>query len=352
MTQVAIIGAGPYGLAAAAQLRSVGVETQVFGETMTFWDHQMPAGMLLRSYWTASHIGSRDGSLSLDAYQAASSPIPTPIPLERFVDYGRWFGQAVAPDVDDRRIERIERQDGGFRLLTQSGDAVRAQRVIVAAGIANFARRPREFDGIGRELASHSSEHSDLAPFEGKQVIVVGCGQSALESAALLHEAGAQVEVLARAGTIHWLRVGSGSKLHAVLHSPKNPLGPLMFPPSDVGPPGINLLVDRPPLFKAVPTRSLRGKIARRAIRPAGSGWLRARLQSVPINTGLLAVAAQPVGDRLRIRVSDGTTREVDHALLATGYAVDIAKYPFLSPELLRGISTIEGYPRLNAGFE
>jgi cation diffusion facilitator CzcD-associated flavoprotein CzcO len=47
-TDVAIIGAGPHGLAAAAHLRRAGVATHIFGEPMSFWQG-MPAGLLLRT---------------------------------------------------------------------------------------------------------------------------------------------------------------------------------------------------------------------------------------------------------------------------------------------------------------
>src|SRR5262249_44481111 len=121
---------------------------------------------------------------------------------------------------------------------------------------------------------------------------------------------------------------------------------------SDIGPPGLNFLVDKPTLFKKIPTRALQGKAARRAIRPAGSGWLRDRLATVPLTMGTTVTAATPADGRLRLRLSDGTTRAVDHALLATGYAVDVARYPFLTPELLRSLKRIEGYPFLSRGFE
>ena len=50
--------------------------------------------------------------------------------------------------------------------------------------------------------------------------------------------------------------------------------------------------------------------------------------------------------------LDDGSAREVDHVMMATGYQVDIARYPFLDPGLLRAIKRAGGYPRLNAGFE
>jgi pyridine nucleotide-disulfide oxidoreductase len=350
---VVIIGAGPYGLAAAAHLRAAGVEARVFGEAMAFWARQMPAGMLLRSYWDASHIADPARDLTLDAYDAAAPlPVPRPVPLDRFVAYGRWFGRHIVPDLDTRRITHVEREAHGFRLETEDGESIRAGRVVVATGIAAFTRRPKPFAGIAPELASHTADCADFSRFAGRHVAVIGGGQSALESAALLHEAGAHVEVIARAAEIHWLRYGSGSKLHAALHSNKNPLKSLLYPASDIGPPGLNYLVDKPTLFMKIPTRALRGRAARRAIRPAGSGWLRPRLRDVPLTMGVSVVAAKAAHDRLRLALSDGTIRAVDHALLATGYAVDVARYPFLTPQLLRGLDRIAGYPRLNAGFE
>src|SRR4249919_1637229 len=98
---VVIVGAGPYGLAAAAHLRALdGVDVRIFGDAMSFW-RGMPRGMLLRSRWEASHIAYPSGPLTLDAYQAESGEsFGAPIPLEHFVEYGRWVQERVAPDVD------------------------------------------------------------------------------------------------------------------------------------------------------------------------------------------------------------------------------------------------------------
>jgi hypothetical protein len=50
--------------------------------------------------------------------------------------------------------------------------------------------------------------------------------------------------------------------------------------------------------------------------------------------------------------LSDGTKRQVDHVLLATGYRVDIARYPFLSRELLQMVHRVAGHPQLDTGFQ
>src|SRR5277367_2078648 len=103
--QVIVIGAGPYGLSAAAYLRAAGVETRVFGEPMSFWQKQMPAGMCLRSNWGASHIADPRQELTLDAYcSQTNNHISNPIPLDRFVDYGRWYQAHAAPDLEVRQV--------------------------------------------------------------------------------------------------------------------------------------------------------------------------------------------------------------------------------------------------------
>src|SRR5260370_358242 len=63
---------------------------------------------------------------------------------------------------------------------------------------------PKPLSALPASACTHSSAHTDLAAFRGQEVVVVGAGQSALESAALLHENGATVQVLARKGVISW----------------------------------------------------------------------------------------------------------------------------------------------------
>ena len=208
VTEVAVVGAGPYGLAVAAALRNSGVDHRVIGDPMSFW-RQMPQGMLLRSNWTATCMVDYRGPLSLDAYcKATGSRIDRPIPLERFIQYGNWVQQRVAPDVDRRMVARVEADGAGFRLALDDGEELRAARVVVAGGIAPFARRPPQLAALPPDHASHTSEHRTFSRFAGRQVLVVGGGQSALESAALLHEAGASVEVLVRQDHINWLHGG------------------------------------------------------------------------------------------------------------------------------------------------
>lgn len=347
---VAIVGAGPYGLAAASHLRTIrGLDVRVFGEPMAFWDGNMPEGMLLRSNWSATQISSPDGLLSLEAYQSESNDLfSTPVPLASFVGYGRWFQRHAVPDVDPRQVSLVERDGDTFHVRLVDGKTITAGRVLVCAGIGNFARRPPECQHLPPELTTHTSEHRLLRGFAGKSVLVIGGGQSALESAALLYEAGADVEVICREKIIRWLQGRVSKALHFQLGSFTKRL---LYAPTDVGPAAVSQLVARPRLLRCWP-KSLQEKIRRRCVRPAGARWLVERLRNVPIRTGQSLIWTKEQQGRVRVRLSDGTDRSVDHLLVGTGYRVEIERYHFLAQALLRDVEREDGYPLLTTGLE
>jgi FAD-dependent urate hydroxylase len=341
---VAVLGAGPHGLSATAHMRRARVDVAVVGDPMSFW-RTMPKGMLLRSNWTATSIAEHEGPLSLDAYCSATGrEVPRPVPLDSFIEYGTWVQEQVAPDVVVRHVDRLTRDDDTFALHFRDGGVLRARRLVVAGGIAPFARRPRLSEDLPRDLASHTGDHDDLSRLSGRRVLVVGGGQSALESAALLHEAGADVEVVVRRPHIIWLR---GGKYQRRLGR----YAPLVYAPTDVGPMGLSRLVAAPNLFRRLP-RGIQDPAAYRSIRPAGALWLRSRLADVPIRLGTSVDEARPAGGSVRVRLSDGDSLTVDHVLFGTGYRVDVARYPFLDAELVRRIRLVDGYPVLGAGLE
>jgi hypothetical protein len=312
---------------------------------MSFWESRMPAGMFLRSSWEASHIADPNRELTLDAYRSASgNHLGSPVPLDRFVDYGLWFQRKLVPHVERRTVTRIEASGRGFQLALADGETFRCRRVVVAVGIGAFASRPSEFDNIPSELASHSAGHRDLSRFQKKRVVVIGGGQSALESAALLHEAGAEVEVIARQQALRW--VGLHSWLHHL-----GPISKCLYSSRDVGPAGVSRLVSLPRLFRRFP-RGFQDRASYRSIRPAGSSWLRPRLVNVPISLGRKVTSASVAGSQLRLHLDDGSDRLVDHALLATGFRVDASKYGFLSAPLKSRLETANGYPVLKQGLE
>jgi len=342
---VAILGAGPYGLAAANYLGNAGIETRVFGKPMSSWLENMPAGMRLRSRRRSSHIADPDLALSIDDWAAATGASSVePMPLEDFYAYGRWYQEQAVPDVENRRVEGISIATGGFTLNFDVGEPLSAKRVVVAAGISPFAYKPELFRELPGQLVSHSAHHSDLGVFSGKDVMVLGAGQSALESAALLHESGAKPTIVARTPHLRWLpphdRPDRGARIDDAL-----------LPPTDVGGKVTGWLAAAPGGCRRLP-EDIRAWVLARCTAPIGADWLRSRLEDVPVELGRTPTAIEGAGGRIAVILDDGRSLDFDHVLLCTGYRVDVRRYGFLSPDLVARLELVDGSPRLGPGLE
>ncbi|KOT99906.1 oxidoreductase [Streptomyces rimosus subsp. pseudoverticillatus] len=354
-TPVAVIGAGPYGLSTAAHLRARGVPVRVFGRPMVSWREHMPAGMLLKSTPMASSIDTPQAGHSLHDFCDAVGERRYEsdwdiIPVETFVRYGDWFQQRLVPDLEQVRVVSADRRAGGFEVKLDSGEQFRARAVVVATGLTGFARLPRELaaavpDGPSPTgPVSHSSQHHDLSVFAGRDVVVIGAGQSALESAVLLAENGARsVRIVARGRTA----VGFGAppdrqpKLR-----PRTPFGNAW---------SLYAFTYYAGGFRHLPAPARR-YLVRRVLGPLGAWWLRERFVGrVQVTAGRQVVRARVEDGRpvLTLRGPDGRTGELaaDHVLAATGYQVDLAAMDFLGQGLRTGVVVSGGGPRLDAGF-
>jgi len=301
--------------------------------------------MLLRSDWGASQLWDPKHEFSLETYQAETGDrFSAPVPLDGFVRYGLWFQRKAVPNLDTRKIKVIEQDGSAFRVTLADGESFTTQRVVVAAGICPFARRLPEFANLPVELASHSSDNVPFSQFRGKNVAVVGGGQSALESAALLHESGANVELLIRGG--HPKYLGWRKKIKSL-----GPISMLAYSWTDVGPAGISNLVSIPSALRLLP-RGTQDYLRKRSIRPAGAGWLKTRLEPIKMTCNTSVTSAKPVGSQVHLTLNDGSQRTVDHVLMGTGYKIDVSRYNFLSPGIISKIKTTEGFPQLVNAFE
>lgn len=365
MCDVVIVGAGPYGLSAAAHLRDVnGLDVRIFGEPMSFWERHMPRDMLLRSWHPASHISDPQNRLSLDAFgrRDGHNGLLDPLPVADFTSYGHWFHDEAQVAADRRKVERIEPAPTGYNLTLADGEILQARRVVVATGIQPFANRPAVFENLPKSLVTHSSQQLEYSRFKGKEVLVIGGGQSALECAAFMRKAGGHVEILIRS------RMGAerARRAHAAVSRPDCPSNVtslssdllenfhhskrLLYGQGDVGPAGVSLIIQRPSLFRRLPRR-VKNWSDRRAIRPVFS------YRHVPADGQMpilerFVVHALVSGERVCVKLNDGLERKVDHVVLATGYRVNVALYSFLAPSLLQRLDLVNGYPRLNSGFE
>ena len=353
-----IIGAGPYGLSIASHLQARGVPTRIFGEIMGSWRLRMPAGMCLKSTPWASSLSAPDPGFTLADFQAATG-LPQlrddeVVPVEQFIRYGEWFAGQLEPAVEPAAVRRIERRGDGFGVTLDTGEDIEAGSVVAAHGLAGFAHVPAELAAASPDgpspagLVSHSSQHHQLAAFAGRQVAVIGAGQSALESAALLHEAGAGVQLIAREP----VRFGDAPadpdrQASRLLPEPRTPLGPSW---------GLYPFSYLPGGFRYLPER-VRLSLVRKVLGPLGAWWLEDRVAGqFPVHAGYRVEDVRPDGEQaaLRLLAADGRRLQVraDHVIAATGYRPDVATIGFLSPDLRARLQTRTGSPRLSASFE
>jgi FAD-dependent urate hydroxylase len=344
---VAIVGAGPYGLSAAAYLREIeGLDVCIFGKVMSFWRQCMPPRMLLRSVWRATHIAAPNDRLTLDEYvsQNGDRNLGEPIPLSAFVRYGQWFHDRVGAQGDERKVSRIERSSSGFQVSLEDGAWLQAERVLLATGIESHAYKPEEFRNLPRELVSHVSELRDYEAFRGKRVIVIGGAQSALEASVFLHDGGADVELLVRGE-----KTRPGSPVLQRLIDPK-PLK-FLYGRGGVGRAGISLLIQQPHLYSRF-SEGFRAKWDRKSTKLGFSYRLVPTMNGTPIHYGRCVERASVRGDRVALRLRDGSERTADHVVLGTGYRVDTTRCSLLSPRIFGELKVVNGYPVLDAGLE
>jgi thioredoxin reductase len=349
---VIIIGAGPYGLSIAAHLDSLGIAFKIFGEPMQSWRECMPRGMHLKSEGFASDLYQPAGELSLRKYcEREGLPyrdIGDPVPVERFIAYGMAFQARFVPQLERKAVRAVRREGNGFVVVTATGESHRARRIVVATGITHFGWVPPPLENQPPELISHSSAHADPARFKGRRVGVIGGGSSAIDTAALLHEAGAAVEVIARRQTIAF---------HNRTVEPRPLLQRIKAPWSGLGLGWRSrLCTDAPLLFHAMPER-FRLLIVKRHLGPAPGWFMKDRvIGRFPLHLGTSISRAEVRDGRIRIgieRHSGGSdTREFEHVIAATGYRPEIRRLPFLDPALLEGTKTAEGTPVLDRNFQ
>jgi FAD-dependent urate hydroxylase len=356
MIDVAIIGAGPYGLSLAAHLRAAGVNYRHFGIPMRLWRGSMPKGMFLKSQGFASNLSDPDGTHTLEAFcQATSHPYASyglPVSLENFVNYGQWFQSELDLKVEEVLVTGMVRRAGGFEVTLADGEQVVARRVVVAIGVEHFAYVPKSLSELPSELLTHSSVHTDLAALRGQDVIVVGSGQSALETAALLHENGAAVQVLARRQKLRW----NGQPLP--LDRPLTQR--LREPESGLGSGWATWFYsNHPDLFRQLPEKT-RVYRSQTALGPAGACWLRSRVEGqFPVFTGRIVSEAKPQDGKdgkVRLAVSGpgGGSQEyqADHVIAATGYRIDLTRLQFLPAAIRSELRTVAGSAAVGRDYQ
>ena len=349
---VAIIGAGPYGLSLASHLAARNVEHRIFGRPMQFWSDIADAGgeRYLKSYCFGTNI-----SAPMPGYSFADYSKPRgletfePCSMGNFAAYGLWFQQRNVPWVEPVEVVLVDRQAQGFAISLAHGERFLADRVVIATGLAGFAYVPPAIASLPGDLATHTSKIASFAVFRGREVAVIGAGQSALEAAALLHEAGAKPQLLVRENAILWQnRVSLKRSVWRKLRSPISGLG--------TGPKAWGL-THFPGAMHRLPS-TWRTRFVKNHLPAEGAWWLRDRVENrLPVHFGAEVVEAREAAGRVALDLhlaKDGSKYAlvVDHVVAGSGYDIDVDRLEFIHPKLRCAIQRLEGAPSLNAAFE
>jgi cation diffusion facilitator CzcD-associated flavoprotein CzcO len=345
-TDVAIVGAGPYGLSLAAHLRSRGVAFRIFGQPMRFWQ-QLGGGRYLKSYGFATNIYGPGCRTFVDYSRERSLEPIEPCAIEDFARYGIWVQQRELPELEPVDIAAVTPAAPGFALTTVSGERLRARRVVMAVGLRHFGHIPAELQSLPAGRVTHTSLLDDFGALSGQEVAVIGAGQSALESAALLNEAGARPHLFVRGPSVHF---GDRTPLE------KRPLFKRLRAPQSVLGPGLKNwgLEHFPSLLHHAPDR-LRLPFTRSHLGPSGAWWLKDRvLPHVPIHVRARLLEARDDGRiQLRFQEPDGEViRTVDHVVAGTGYDIDLDRLTLLDSELGSRLRRVARAPALDRHFQ
>jgi thioredoxin reductase len=354
MTQivdVAIIGAGPYGLSIAAHLAACKVDFRIFGSPMHTWRTSMPVGMVLKSEGNGSNLYDPDGELTLSRF-CAERGLPYqdtgfPIPLSTFIEYGIAFQQRFVPMLEDRIVANLKPASYGFDLTMADGGTVSARRVIVAAGIRAYDYMPPELKDLPSDLASHSTAHVKVDGYAGREVAVIGGGASAINLAALMNQNGAKVTMIARRDRIEYCGPPTKRTLLDRLKEPESGLGTGWRSWACCA---------MPMVFYAMPEK-FRAMVVRKHL-PAAPGWtLKPQVDGiVPAILGATIASAEAVAGRVKLtlKMRDGKEQVLmtDHVIAGTGYRVDMRRLRFLGPEVLDQLDCLDNKPRLSRWFE
>jgi thioredoxin reductase len=335
VTELLVIGAGPYGLAAAAFAQERGIDTTVVGEPMSFWRRNMPDGMLLRSGpdWHLDASGVHTFAAFVEERGLSSSELD-PITLRAFVDYCDWFRQVKRIVVRDELVADLDTRDGGFSATLAGGKQIVADAVVCAPGIRHYPSSPEWAASVPEGLAAHTCNLVQFETLTGARVLIVGGRQSAYEWAALIHEQGVE-----RIDLVH-----------------RHPVPRFDRPDWSFVDAHVNRTVSTHGYWRNLQFAE-RSRIERRfweVGRLTVEHWLAARVDRPGIHLWPEAEvdAIDPLGGgtHLEVRLSNAERVTVDRIVFATGYRADVTRVPYLA-SLARRLEVVDGFPVLDEHF-
>ena len=335
--ELLVVGAGPFGLAVAAEAAHQGIEYVVVGRPMSFWRDRMPAGMLLRSPsdW---HLDVQ-GTATIEAFlstRGLAADSAEPLSRETYLDYCDWFQHQKAIDPLSLHVQRLDRRADGFVATLEDGSEIVAGAVVLALGMDPHRRLPAELlDLLPFGSWQHTCDAVDHAGAAGRRYLVVGGRQSAFEWAALLTEAGAASVDLVHRHESPAFAAADWSWVTAV----------------------VDRMVGDPGWFsRLAPAEQQDYRLrlwaeGRLKVEP----WLQGRLPSDRVRVhakNRVTSCVRSPGGALRVQLADGSRLAVDQVVLATGYQPHVDDIGFLRAGNLPPLAHRDGLPDLDDGFQ
>ena len=302
--EAVIVGAGPAGLAVAAELGRRGIRALVLERSDgvgASWRGRYDRLRLNSSRWSSQLPGAR--------YARGTGVFPPRDEVVRYLeDYARALDVRASTSV-----ERIDRDGDGWRLRTSTGE-VAARHVIVATGYDHTphipAWRGRE-EYSGRLL--HAADYRSPVAFQGADVLVVGAGCSGMEIAYDLATGGAaRVRLAVRTSPNILLRSVLGPLLGRLVLKLGNARADKVMRAAQRRTVG-----DLAPYGLPIPEEGMASRLARLGVAPAiiDKQTIRAIKER-----RFEIVAAVELLDRDGVVLADGSRIEPDAVIAATGY--------------------------------
>ena len=339
-TNFLIIGAGPFGLAIAAEASHRELDYLLVGKPMEFWRKNMPNGMYLRSAcdWHLDPLNVDTIEKFLETLGRTSKEVE-PISLSFYQSYADWFQKQKQIVSSPTYILQLDyaAAEQRFTATTDRGNTISAEHVAIAPGFKHFSHVPGNLSALlpaGR--FTHTCDFVDLHRAPKKSFLIIGGRQSAYEWAALLVEAGAKA-----------VHISHRHESPAFTASDWSWVNPLM-----------DQLVEDPDWYRRLAPVE-KETIAQRFWaegRMKLEPWLKPRVTNDRVHvwpqTELRSCMEQANGE-LMVELTNGERFTVDHVILATGYKVNIAQLPFLSKgNILSQIAERNGFPILDTHFQ
>lgn len=193
-TPVLIIGAGPYGIAIALELYRLRIPFLIHGEIFSLWHKHTLTDASLRSDVHVSEVFTKDRRFRLDRHLHQTLPAEQArqicggrVPVRLFRDYLQQVARQLPFPVASERIVNVGHdRHANFRAITESGRDIVASQIVLACGIESHRSMPYCLAKLNDDRVAHSWQVDRYEHVRDQRVLVVGSGQSAAETIALL----------------------------------------------------------------------------------------------------------------------------------------------------------------------